>query len=171
MRQYGDKLPGSLLTDAEWRYLRDMMETEKEAMRQRGDKRLSKEFREKMIEELEAIAKERCVGDSSERCVLCGDDSKPLHQYRLGLCLKCWRGIWERDVLRQAGNTHKMAHKDTVCAACMSNPARSMGLCVSCLHFKKIFGLKARDVPKYYAMLEDRKYPSPDTTAYLTKVR
>lgn len=137
---YKDKLPGSLLSDAQWNMLLSLAETEPKPYSLQSKKR---------IKSICSAISQGFTGENKEKCVICGGAGES------GLCDKCYKAIFSRNTLRYCGNTHDMPNSSLVCRVCYSRPAVTKGICRRCFFLSQYHNIY--DIEKLRKFVENRK--------------
>ena len=129
----GDMLPGGLLTQQEWEFIKKEFEQEEDTK--------SESFRYMILDQCQELAATQCIGENENKCLFCGS----IRTRKEGLCKTCYGALRSRGVLRQCGHTHAFKNPDLVCVRCGKLPAVSKGLCRNCFHRMKIKGFNTAE--------------------------
>ena len=134
---YGDKLPGALLSDAEWKELNTLYNSFNE------EERSSSECIECVHDYLKKLESKYWVGENVGKCILCG---RPVMNHKDGpapYCTPCYKAIYHRRTLRFCGNTRgDGVSENLACRVCGKHQRYIVnGLCRNCLHISQSTGI------------------------------
>lgn len=148
----GDMLPGGLLSQQEWEFMKKEFEQEENTR--------SESFRYLILGQCRELAVKHCVGENENKCLFCGG----VRTRKEGLCKTCYGALRSRGVLRQCGHTHSFKNPDLICLRCGKAPAASKGLCRSCFHRMKLKGFNTAE-----ELINSEKLVEPAGNIFISK--
>lgn len=138
------QLPGSILPEAEWNQLKEMVDS--------AENSKTAAFRQQFYAKCKELNATYGVQKNKDKCLLCGNKTNGNEN---GLCRTCLKAMVDRGVIRMVGRVHGLSSKSIPCKVC-GNPVLAKGYCRRCYYTIKRHGFTTDEELKKW--LIENKY-------------